>query len=82
MPQPGKKEETVTIPKYEEVMKNREETIRLNLAKCMEAPQLERSLQNGFFEDNKELFYEIRSQKGRRRDFAHYFMDPYNRQSS
>lgn len=69
--------ETVTIAKYEDVMQKREKQIRENLEKCMNAPKLEPTLENGYIHDNKDHLHELVSKLGRRRNFQYYFHDPY-----
>ena len=77
MVKPDSKEEVVTIPKYSDLNEKFMETNNANLKKCMEAPKLQPTLENGFIHDNKDHLHEIVSKMGRRRNFQYYFNSPY-----
>ena len=72
-----KEKEDYTIPKWNEFESENRKTIRSNLEKCMNAPKLKPTLENGYINDNLDLFRELRS-NGRRRNFSNYFSKPYS----
>lgn len=71
------KEETYVYLTPEAFRKRNEEACHARLMKCVEADKLEPTLENGYFEDNKEEFYKLRNALGRRRNFSYYFTTPY-----
>lgn len=77
MTKPAKSEEVTTIPKYSEIMEKFRLNNSANLKKCMEAPKLEPTLENGFIYQNKDRLHEIVAKMGKRRNFQYYFNNPY-----
>ena len=71
------KEETYVYLSPSAFRKRNEDGCRARLLECMNADKLEPTLENGFFEDNKEEFYKLRETLGRRRNFSYYFTRPY-----
>lgn len=70
-------EQTYVMLTPESFRKKNEEACHARLMKCIEADKLEPTLENGYFEDNKEEFYKLRNALGRRRNFSYYFTRPY-----
>ena len=77
MPKEESTQEVYVYLSPEDFRKRNEKACQDRLQQCMNAKKLEPTLENGFFHDNIEQFYELRSSKGRRRNCSYYYTEPY-----